>query len=84
MSIDDLPEVLTVPEVAEYLRQSRNSAYALVASGAIRSVRVGTRAIRVPKSALIEFLENGDAAQSDDASHSATPLRKEGSGHAQE
>ncbi len=84
MSIDELPEILTVAELAKFLRQSRNSAYALVAAGAIRSVRVGERAIRVPKGALIDFLQNGDAAQSDDASPGATPIRQERSGHGRE
>jgi excisionase family DNA binding protein len=48
---DALPEYLTVPELASYLRISRNNAYALVSRGAIPSVRFG-RLVRVPKTAL--------------------------------
>jgi excisionase family DNA binding protein len=58
---DDL--VLTVSELSKALRVARRSAYVLVASGQIRSVRVGPagRGIRIPRSALEEFLagENG-------------------------
>ena len=46
-----LPEYLTVQELASYLRISRNSAYALVRSEQIPSVRFG-RLLRVPKTAL--------------------------------
>jgi excisionase family DNA binding protein len=53
---DDL--VLTVDELAAELRIARRSAYDLVASGQIRSVRIGRagKGIRVPRSALNEFL----------------------------
>ena len=34
----------------------RNTVYALVRSGRLRSIRVG-RQVRIPKNALIEFLE---------------------------
>ena len=34
----------------------RNTAYELVRSGRLRSIRVG-RQVRIPKNALIEFLE---------------------------
>ena len=54
---DNLPDVLTVSELAKYLQIGRNQAYALIQSGAIRSIRIG-RAIRIPKSAVIDYLEN--------------------------
>lgn len=53
---DDLEPVLTVSEVMEVLGCGRRTAYDLVASGALRSVRLG-RAIRIPRSALREFLD---------------------------
>lgn len=49
---EELPEMLTVDEMAAYLRISRNAAYDVVRTGAIRSVRFG-RTIRVPKQALL-------------------------------
>lgn len=55
-SFEDLPIVLTVMEAAAALRIGRSTAYCLVRCGKIRSIKVG-RQVRVPKSALIEFLE---------------------------
>lgn len=50
---DDLPELVTVEEMGAFLRISRNTAYELVKSGAIRSTRFG-RTIRIPKQALLQ------------------------------
>lgn len=55
----DLPLALTVCQVADLLGVSKNTAYNLVRSGQLRSVRVG-RQIRVPRSALENYL-NGTA-----------------------
>lgn len=52
---DDLPLVLKVSEVAKLLSIGRNTAYDLVRSGAIKSIRVG-RQIRISKSAFLEFI----------------------------
>ena len=52
---DDLPLVLTISDVSKVLGIGKNTAYDLVRGGVIKSVRVG-RQIRVPKSALLEFL----------------------------
>ena len=49
-------DVVTVPEVAKMLRIGRNSAYDLVKTGKLKSVRVGNQ-IRIPKSSVIEFLK---------------------------
>ena len=56
-SLDDLPVTLRVEELMPVLGIGRNTAYALVRSGSLRSIRVG-RQVRIPKNALIEFLEN--------------------------
>ncbi len=50
---EDLPEMVTVEEMGAFLRLSRNAAYDLVKSGAIRSAKFG-RLIRIPKQALLE------------------------------
>ncbi len=47
--------VFTVEQAAHVLKIGKNTAYDLVRSGQIRSVRIG-RQIRIPKSALMEFL----------------------------
>ena len=54
-SLDDLPVTLRVEELMPVLGIGRNTAYALVRSGKLRSIRVG-RQVRIPKNALIEFL----------------------------
>lgn len=50
-TFDALPLFLTIPQVAAVLGVGRNTAYSMVRSGQLRSVRVG-RQIRVPKDAL--------------------------------
>ena len=50
---DDLPEMVTVEEMRDFLRVSRNAAYELVKTGAVRSVKFG-KLIRIPKTALVE------------------------------
>ena len=56
-SIEDLPVTLRVEELMPILGIGRNTAYELVRSGKLRSIRVG-RQVRIPKNALIEFLED--------------------------
>ena len=51
----EIPTLLTVEEVAAQLRIGRNSAYNLVKSGQIKSIKIG-RTIRVPKLAVLEFI----------------------------
>lgn len=53
--IDDLPLSLRVDELMTVLDIGRNTAYAMLRSGVIRSVRIG-RQIRIPRDALAEFL----------------------------
>ena len=52
---EDLPLMLTVPEVGEALGISRASAYELVHSKDFPSIRIGTRII-VPKDKLIAWI----------------------------
>lgn len=51
-----IPSLLTVEELAEQLRIGRSSAYTLVKSRQIRSIRIG-RTIRIPRNAVSEFIE---------------------------
>lgn len=57
VSYDDIPLVMTVEDLMPILLIGRNTAYELVRSGEIKSIRVG-RQIRIPRDALIEFLED--------------------------
>lgn len=54
-SFDELPLTLRVEELMPILGIGRNTAYELVRSGQIRSVRIG-RQLRIPKGALQEYL----------------------------
>ncbi len=58
LSFDDIPLVLTVEELMPILRIGRNSAFDLVHSGQIRSIRAG-RQVRILKQDLQQFLEGG-------------------------
>lgn len=55
-SLDDLPVVIHVKDLAEILSISLASAYCLVRSGQVRTVRVGRRYL-IPKQSLLVYLE---------------------------
>ena len=54
-NLHDLPRILRVEDLMPILGIGRNTAYELIRSGQIRSVRIG-RQIRIPRDALLEFL----------------------------
>ena len=54
-NLHDLPMTLQVEELMPILGIGRNTAYELIRSGQIRSIRIG-RQIRIPRDALLEFL----------------------------
>ena len=49
---------LTPTEAAKLLRIGRTNVYKLVKAGAIPSITFGPKSIRIPRTALIEYLEN--------------------------
>lgn len=55
-SFDDLPLTLRVEELMPILNIGRNTAYELVRSGQIQSIRIGKQ-IRIPKENLHRFLQ---------------------------
>lgn len=55
-SLDELPLVLKVEDLMPVLNIGRNTAYQLVRSGRIASIRVGNL-FRIPRHALLQFLE---------------------------
>lgn len=57
ISTENLPLVLSVAELASVLNIGLNTAYKLVSSGQIRARRIG-RWIRIPRSVLLEYLDN--------------------------
>ena len=60
-SLNDLPLALRVEDLMPILGIGRNTAYELVRSGQIRSIRVG-RKIRIPKDAVAAFLSKSNDA----------------------
>ena len=54
-NLHDLPMTLRVENLIPILGIGRNTAYELIRSGQIRSIRIG-RQIRIPRDALLEFL----------------------------
>ena len=55
-SFDELPLTLRAEDLMPVHHIGRNTAYELVNSGQIKSIRVG-RQIRIPKAELLRFLE---------------------------
>lgn len=53
--IEDAPPVLKVKDLPPLLKVGRNTAYELVRSGQIHSVKVG-RVYRIPRDAVIDYL----------------------------
>lgn len=56
-SLEELPLVLRVEDLMSVLDIGRNTAYELVRSGQIDSIRVG-RQLRITKQALVAFMNN--------------------------
>ncbi len=55
MNEQTIPLVLSVVQLAQLLCVGKNTAYDLVNSGQVKSVRVG-RQIRIPREAVYEYL----------------------------
>ena len=53
--LEDAPLVLKVKDLPPLLKVGRNTAYELVRSGQIHSVKVG-RVYRIPRNAVIDYL----------------------------
>ena len=54
---DEYKDIITVKELCQMLRISKNTAYELIHSGQIKSIKV-KRQIRIPKQSIISYLEN--------------------------
>lgn len=59
-SFNDLPLTLQMEDLMPILNIGRNTAYELVRSGQIKSVRIGKQ-IRIPKENIRLFLEGGSS-----------------------
>lgn len=54
---EDMPKILHVKDLQTILSISHNTAYALVRSGKIRSIRIG-RTYKIPLDAIDEYLRS--------------------------
>ena len=59
-SLESLPLALSVDDLMDILNVGKNTAYSLVKSGHLRSIRIG-RQLRIPRDALREFLQGKTA-----------------------
>ncbi len=59
-SLESLPLALSVDDLMDILNVGKNTAYSLVKSGQLRSIRIG-RQLRIPRDALREFLQGKTA-----------------------
>ena len=62
-SYDELPLLLKVEDLMSVLGIGRNTAYELVRTRQIFSIRIG-RQLRIPKQALIDFVNKGQHEES--------------------
>ncbi len=56
-SLQDVPLVLCIEDLMAVLNIGRNTAYELVRSGQIRSIKILGKSIRIPRDAVEEFLK---------------------------
>ena len=63
LSFEDLPLTLCVEDLMPILNVGRNTAYDLVRSGTIPSIKIG-RQLRIPKQALINYLDTASCLPS--------------------
>lgn len=66
------PTLLTVREVADYLRVHQRTAYRLITDGSIKAIKIGSQ-WRVTEAALMEFLESGTQAPAPKGKKDAGP-----------
>ena len=59
-SESDLPVMMTIQELAKFLRVSRNTAYSFVNTGVIPSVKIG-RQTRIYREDVIRFVQRSQA-----------------------
>ncbi len=55
ISAEEIPLIMTVPQLATLLKVGRNAAYDLVNSGEIQTIRIG-KSIRISRNAVLHYL----------------------------
>lgn len=54
--VNDMPLVMKVEDLMPILQIGRNTAYELIRSGQIRCLRIGGKTIRIPRDAVLDFI----------------------------
>ena len=54
---EDRDQFITVDEMQRTLSLSKNKAYDLLSTGEISAVRLGSKAVRVSKASLLDYIE---------------------------
>lgn len=67
IDLDSVPDVLTLSDLQNVLQIGRSTAYRLVKSKKIRSIRIG-KSIRIPRKYVQEFVESQNSPIDDRAS----------------
>jgi excisionase family DNA binding protein len=73
---DKLPDLLTSEEACEFLRVTPLSLYGYIKGGKLKAYRIGKR-YRIPREALIAFLEGRAAVVDEKAPEPAAPKAPE-------
>ncbi|WEK53270.1 MAG: helix-turn-helix domain-containing protein [Candidatus Cohnella colombiensis] len=55
-TVEELPEIMLVADIQEYLDISKTAAYDLVKSGSFHTIRIG-RNFKIPKKPFVKWLE---------------------------
>lgn len=54
--IEEIPPFMTVKDLCDLIRIDEKTAREMIASGVLKSVRVGVKSIRIPRSAVVELI----------------------------
>lgn len=57
MEVSEYPAILTVSQVQDILHISRTTAYKMIRSNEIKSLRIG-RSIRIPKVCIMDYIQS--------------------------
>ena len=64
-NLEQLPDVLTIPELQKVLRIGRSTAYRLIKTSKLRCIRIG-RSIRIPREYVLEFIKTQRTANNEE------------------
>jgi excisionase family DNA binding protein len=57
MNFDELPDIMTLAEVAKLLRTSKNTVYDEIHAGRLPVIKMGEKVFRFSKAAVLAYME---------------------------